>query len=390
MARRIYLDYNATTPVAPEVLEAMLPFLRDRFGNASSVHWEGQVAKQAVDDAREAVAALLGVEPREIVFTSGGTEADNLAVQGVARQYARRGRHILVSAIEHPAVLEAAKALRYEGFDVELIPVTADGVVDLDRFREMLRPDTVLVSVMAANNETGVVQPVEAIGTLCREREIFFHVDAVQAVGKLPVEPRRWGCDLLSLSAHKIYGPKGVGALYVRQGVDLTPIIYGGFQERGRRSGTENVPGIVGLGAACQYVAGRWVAEAERLARLRDRFEAELRQAFPDVWIHGQRAPRVPNTSMFSFPGADGEALMMRLDLEGFAVSTGSACSSGRLEPSHVLQAMGVPPEVVRGSLRVSLGRDTTWDDLTALLTAFRAIGDRLQTPRPQATGHEP
>jgi cysteine desulfurase len=374
MRRRIYLDYNATTPVAPEVLEAMLPFLRDRFGNASSVHWEGQVAKQAVDDAREAVAAFLGVEPREIVFTSGGTEADNLAVQGIARQYAWRGRHVLVSAIEHPAVLEAAKALRHEGFDVETIPVTADGVVDLDRFQEMLRPDTILVSVMAANNETGVIQPVEAIGAVCREREIYFHVDAVQAVGKIPVEPRRWGCDLLSLSAHKIYGPKGVGALYVRQGVDLTPILYGGFQERGRRSGTENVPGIVGLGAACRYIAERWMAEAERLAELRDRWEAELRREWPDVWVHGQRAPRVPNTSMFSLPGTDGEALLIRLDLEGVAVSTGSACSSGRLEPSHVLQAMGVPPEVVRGSIRVSLGRDTTWDDLATLLGVLREV----------------
>jgi len=374
MRRRIYLDYNATTPVAPEVLEAMLPFLRDRFGNASSVHWEGQVAKQAVDDAREAVAAFLGVEPREIVFTSGGTEADNLAVQGIARQYAWRGRHVLVSAIEHPAVLEAAKALRHEGFDVETIPVTADGVVDLDRFQEMLRPDTILVSVMAANNETGVIQPVEAIGAVCREREIYFHVDAVQAVGKIPVEPRRWGCDLLSLSAHKIYGPKGVGALYVRQGVDLTPILYGGFQERGRRSGTENVPGIVGLGAACRYIAERWMAEAERLAELRDRWEAELRREWPDVWVHGQKAPRVPNTSMFSLPGTDGEALLIRLDLEGVAVSTGSACSSGRLEPSHVLQAMGVPPEVVRGSIRVSLGRDTTWDDLATLLGVLREV----------------
>ena len=375
---RIYLDYNASTPVDPEVLEAMLPYLRDVHGNPSSIHWEGQQAKAALDRAREQVAAFLGVEPREIVFTSGGTEADNLALQGIAYRYRERGRHILVSAIEHPAVLRTAEALARAGFIVETVPVTVDGVVDPERVREMIRPDTLLVSVMAANNDTGVIQPIGRIGPICRERGVLFHVDAVQGAGKMSLHPRAWAVDLMSLSGHKIYGPKGVGVLYIRDGVDILPMIYGGNQERGRRSGTENLAGIVGMGAACAQMMRIWEEEQRRLRGLRDRFEQELRRRFPDVQIHGHRAERVGNTSMFSLPGMDGETLAMRLDLEGFAVSTGSACASGRVEPSHVLEAMGVPLDVIRGALRISLGRSTRWEHLIRFLDTLAHIREEL------------
>ncbi len=371
---RIYLDYNASTPVDPEVLEAMMPYFRNVYGNPSSIHWEGQQAKAALDRAREQVAALLGVEPREIVFTSGGTEADNLALQGIAYRYRDRGQHILVSAIEHPAVLRTAETLARAGFIVETIPVTADGIVDPDRVRAMIRPDTILVSVMAANNETGVIQPIDRIGPICREYGVFFHVDAVQGAGKMPLHPRAWAVDLMSLSGHKIYGPKGVGALYVRDGVEILPMIYGGNQERGRRSGTENLAGIVGMGAACAQMTRIWEEEQRRLRTLRDRFEQELRRRFPEVQIHGHRAARVGNTSMFSVPGMDGETLAMRLDLEGFAVSTGSACASGRVESSHVLEAMGVPHDVIRGALRISMGRYTRWEHLVQFLDTLARI----------------
>ena len=377
--KRVYLDHNATTPVDPAVLEAMLPYWRNHWGNPSSPHLEGQEARHAVERAREQAAAWLGVKPREIVFTSGGTEADNLGILGLVRRYGKPGGHVLVSAIEHPAVMESARALETEGFKVEPIPVTAAGILDLDALERRIRPETLLVAVMAANNETGVIQPLEAVGTICEQRGIWFHVDAVQAAGKIPVQPDAWRCHTLAWSGHKVYGPKGVGGLYVREGVELAPILHGGGHERGRRPGTENVPAVVGLGQACEIAAGRWEEDRAHWQRLRDGLETRLRERLPESVIHGAGAPRTPNTCMVGFPGVPGETLMMRLDLEGFAVSTGSACASGRIEPSHVLRAMGVPEDTARGSIRISFGRDNTEDEVEALVEVLARVVPELR-----------
>ena len=379
---RTYFDHNATTPVAEDVLNAMLPYLHEQFGNASSSHFEGQQARHAVESARAAVAEALDCDPQEIVFTSGGTESDNLAVLGLARRYGKPGDRILVSSIEHPAVREAARYLADIGFRVEWIPVTPSGVIDLDALDRMLSQPALLVAVMAANNETGVVQPVEIIGQQCAEHGVYFHVDAVQAFGKIPVNPVTWQCHTLAISGHKIYGPKGVGALYVRHTIDLTPLQFGGTHERGRRPGTENVAGIAGLGAAVKRMKRLLSEVTPGIREMRDYLEEQILAHFPDAVIHGKEAPRVPNTSLISFPGLEGETLMMRLDLEGFAVSTGSACASGRIEPSHVLEAMGVPKELARGTIRISLGMGNSKQDvdrfvetLTRILPALRSSG---------------
>jgi cysteine desulfurase len=357
--RRIYLDANATTPLLPEVLEAMRPFLVGQFGNASSIHQEGQKARSAVEQARASVARWLGCRPSEIVFTSGGTESDNLAVFGSARA----GDHVICSSVEHHAVLRAVERLGERGVEVEFLPVDGQGVVSTEDVRRALRPNTRLISVMMANNETGVLQPVDEIGRIAREAGVRFHVDAVQAAGKVAIEVETIGCDLLSISGHKMHGPQGTGTLFVRRGTRLEPLSAGGAHERQRRAGTENVAGIVGLGKAAECaMEGLHSGAGERMRVLRDRLEMGLLEFASGV--NGGQAARVPNTSNLWFDSLDGEALVIGLDLKGLAVSSGAACSSGASEPSHVLEAMGLPVERARGSLRFSLHRQTSAEEI--------------------------
>jgi cysteine desulfurase len=357
--RRIYLDANATTPLLPEVLEAMRPFLVGQFGNASSIHQEGQLARSAVEQGRASVSRLLGCRPSEVVFTSGGTESDNLAVFGSAKT----GDHVVSSSVEHHAVLHAVERLADRGVEVTVVPVDGEGVVSAEDVRRALRPNTRLVSVMMANNETGVLQPVEEIGRITREVGVRFHVDAVQAAGKVAIDVEAIGCDLLSISGHKMHGPQGTGALFVRRRTRLEPLFAGGAHERQRRAGTENVAGIVGLGKAAECaMEGLRGGAAERMRELRDRLETGLRESASGV--NGGRTARVPNTSNVWFRSLDGEALVIGLDLKGLAVSSGAACSSGASEPSHVLQAMGLPIERARASLRFSLHRQTTVEEI--------------------------
>ena len=372
----VYLDHAATTPVDPRVLQAMMPFFSEHPGNASSLHAFGQEARRAVDQARAEVAAAVGARPAEVVFTSGATESDNLAVLGVA--FASRGRHILTSAIEHHAVLEACHVLEDQGYAVTRVPVDARGVVDPDDVRRALRPDTVLVSVMAANNEIGTLQPVADIGRLTRERQIPFHSDATQLVGAMPVDVDELGVDLLSLSAHKRYGPKGVGALYVRPGVPLMPLQRGGSHERGRRGGTENVPGIVGLGAALRIAVREMAEEHRRVTALRDRLMRGA-LALPGAQLNGDPGRRLANNVNLSFDGTDSQSLVMGLDLHGVAASAGSACSSGSMEPSHVLVALGLAPQRAASAVRLTVGRTTTDADISYALDALRDVVDRLR-----------
>jgi cysteine desulfurase len=364
--RGIYLDYAATTPVDPLVHEAMLPFLGgETFGNPSSVHRFGQDARRAVDAARDALAASLGCDTSEVYFTSGGTEADNTAVLGVLLANRARGDHLVTTTIEHHAVLDvAAFAEKSLGFRVTCVPVGEDGVVDVEAVADAITDRTTLVSVMHANNEIGTIQPVEEIAKVCRIRGVAFHTDAVQTLGHLPFDVDELGVDLLTVSAHKIYGPKGVGALYVRKGTRFTPWLHGGQQEREKRAGTENVAGVVGFGKAVDLLASWRDAEAGRLARLRDDFLADVLSRVPDARLNGDAARRLPNNVNLSFPGADGEALLLHLDLHGVAASSGSACASGSIEPSHVLRALGLPLPLARAAVRFSLGRGTTPDDL--------------------------
>ena len=362
MTTRVYLDHNATTPVDPRVVDAMLPFLREQYGNPSSLHWFGQRARAAVEEARAAVAALVGAEPADVVFTASGSESDNMAVRGVAARAKEPRRGVVVSAIEHHAVLNTAKGLREDGGPVAVVRAGASGLVDLDDLAVKVDSSTALVSLMLANNETGVVQPVAEAARLARERGALVHCDAVQAAGKVKVDVRALGVDLLTLSAHKLYGPKGTGCLVVKRGTPMAPLVRGGGQERNRRAGTENVAGIVGFGAAARLAAESLEAEAARVAALRDRLEARL-LALPGAERNGD-GPRLPNTTNVSFAGAEAEGLLIALDLEGVAVSTGAACAAGAVEPSHVLRAMGFPPERVQSSLRLSLGRSTTEADV--------------------------
>jgi cysteine desulfurase len=370
---RFYFDHNASTPVSPEVLEALTPALREVYGNASSIHHQGQAAKQRLEAARSQVARLIHAQPREIVFLSGGTEADNLAIFGTVRYATRERKHVITTAIEHPAVLAACAQLVREGVEVTRVGVGSDGVVSPDDIRRALRPATVLISVMHANNELGVTQPVAEISRIAREAGVSFHSDGVQAVGKLPVDVEALGVDLYALTGHKIYGPKGAGALYVREGTRLGAIQFGGHHERDRRPGTENVPGAVGLGAAAQWFQDNLEAETARLRVLRDRFETGILQRVPSASVNCANAPRTPNTSSFCFDGLEGEALVIALDLRGFAVSGGAACSSGAVEPSHVLTAIGLAPERARASIRFSLGRSNDRDQVDALIDAVAA-----------------
>jgi len=374
----VYLDHAATTPVDPRVLQAMLPFFTERAGNASSVHGFGQDARGAVDQARAQVAGAIGARPAEIVFTSGATESDNLAVMGVALAAEGRGRHIVTTAIEHHAVLEVCHFLQARGCSVTYLPVDARGIVDPDDVRRALRPDTVLVSVMAANNEIGTLQPVAEIGLLTRERSIPFHTDATQLVGAAPVAVDDLHVDLLSMSAHKRYGPKGVGALYVRTGTPLAPVQRGGSHERGRRGGTENVPGIVGLGAALRIALEEMEGERVRLTALRDRLMREA-LGLPGAHLNGDPVQRLPNNVNLSFDDTDSQSLVMGLDLHGVASSSGSACTSGSMEPSHVLVALGLPPARATAAVRLTLGRGTTDAEITYALGALRDVVARLR-----------
>jgi len=402
MTRRVYLDNNATTPVLPEVLEAMRPYFGERFGNASSIHSHGQQTRAAVERARESVAALIGARPSEIVFTSGGTEADNLAVFGVAghrspvtgHRESVPADHIITSTIEHHAVLNACRHLEANGCTVTYVPVDGSGVVDPDDVRRALQPSTKLISIMMANNETGMVQPVREIGEIAREADVYFHTDAVQAAGKIPVRVDEIGCDLLTLSAHKLHGPQGVGALYVRKGTALSAQMYGGRHERSRRAGTENVPGIVGLGRAAEVaLAGFGRGDDLKMAELRDRLETKLlgieacgvngADTHPSQSTRRMGHPRVPNTTNIYFDGIDGEALVIALDLKGLAVSTGAACSSGAIEPSHVLMAMGMGAERARASIRFSLGKMNSAEDVEFALSVVPEAVERLRELSP-------
>jgi cysteine desulfurase len=377
---RVYLDNNATTPVLPEIFEAMRPYFADRFGNASSIHHHGQDTRSAVERARESVAALLGCKASEIVFTSGGTEADNLALAGLVRP----GDHIVTTSVEHHAVLFTARHLEETGCEVTYLPVDSRGLIDPDDLRRALRPNTKLISIMMANNETGVIQPVEEIGKIAAEAEIYFHTDAVQAATKISVDVNRIGCGLLSISGHKIHAPQGVGALYVRKGTRLQPLFFGGRHERSRRAGTENVPGIVALGKAAKIATQSFACEEEKkLAALRDRLEQGILAQVEESAVNGAGAPRVPNTTNIYFDHIDGEAMIIALDLKGLAVSTGAACSSGAIEASHVLTAMGLRPDRAKASLRFSLGKQTTEEDIDFALALVPETVARLRELTP-------
>jgi cysteine desulfurase len=381
--KRVYLDYNATTPVAPEVLAAMLPYFGEEYGNANSIHSFGQRGRGAVEQARSDVAALLGVQPGEIAFTSGGTESNNHAILG-ALNGASAGRvHVVTCAVEHQAVLDPCTELQRRGAAVTILPVSCDGRVDPEQVCRAIRPETVLVSIMLANNELGTLEPIEEIGKITREREVLFHTDAIQAAGKLPIDVTRLGVDLLSVSAHKLYGPKGVGALYIRKGTRIQSLLYGGHHERDRRPGTENVSGIVGFGRAAELAQSRMSQDAERIAALRDRLEKGLCERVPYARVNGLGAPRIPNTSNVTFPYVEGEAMVIALDLNGIACSTGAACSSGAVEPSHVLTAIGLPPEEARATLRLSLGHPTSEEDIDYTLDTIPPVIERLRELSP-------
>lgn len=358
----IYLDNNATTRLAPEALDAMLPFLRDSYGNAGSAHVLGHLSEAAVVQGRDQVAALLGCSPAEILFNSGGTEGINHAFRGVFEAFPDR-RHFIISAVEHPAVLAVCEWLKLKGAEITVLGVDGAGLLDLAEVEASIRPDTALVSLMAANNESGVLFPVERIAQLVKGKGALLHVDATQAIGKDALDLARLPIDLLNFSGHKFHGPKGVGALFIRRGVRIRPFMLGGHQERGRRGGTENVPGIAGLGKACELAMAH-LPHAGALRGLRDRLEAALQASIPDIRINGAGAPRLPNTSFISFAGLEGEALLMKLSERGVCVSTGSACTTGQKEPSHVLRAMGVPKEYALGTIRISLSRYTTADEI--------------------------
>ncbi len=377
--KRIYMDHNATTPLREEVLDAMMPYLREEFGNASSLHSYGMQARRAIEGAREQVATGLGAQPREIVFTGCGTESDNQAIKGIAFAKRGQGDHIITSQIEHKAVLETCQYLEKQGFRVTYLPVDKYGTVNPNDVARAITEQTVLVSVMFANNEVGTIQPIAEIGKMCRERGVCFHTDAVQAVGKLPIDVNELGIDLLSLSAHKFYGPKGVGALYARRGVKMDPLLHGGHQERGRRAATENVAGIVGLGKAIELRLEEMESEAERLAALRDRLCDGISELIESVHLNGHPTDRLPGTLDMGFEYIEGEGIIMGLDLAGVAVSSGSACTSASLEASHVLLAMGIEPALAQGSIRFSLGRGNTDADVDYVLEKLPPIVERLR-----------
>ncbi|TMQ66047.1 MAG: cysteine desulfurase [Candidatus Eisenbacteria bacterium] len=380
---RIYLDNNASTSIRPEVFEAMQPYFLEHYGNASSAHAYGQEARGAVEDARARVAALLRATPGEIVFTSGGTESDNLAVIGAARALRSKGRHVVTTAIEHDAVRHAGDLLEQDGFEVTRVAPGPDGRVPPQAIDAAIRPETILVTVMAANNESGVIQPMAEIGAICAAKGVAFHTDAVQAAGKIPIDVGAWQATMATITAHKFYGPKGAGALFIKRGFRPAPLQVGGDHEKGRRAGTENVPAIVGLGRAAELASSDLATVPARVAALRDRLEAGIESRVPHVVRHGAAAPRVCNTAHISFVGAEGEHLILSLDMKGIAVSSGAACKAGSSHPSHVLLAMGVPANVAQSAVRFSLGRSTTEADIDRVLEILPGVVEKLRRGSP-------
>ncbi|MDR3543348.1 MAG: cysteine desulfurase NifS [Desulfosporosinus sp.] len=382
--RRVYLDHSATTPVDLEVATLMMTYYTEKYGNPSSVHSFGREAKQALEEARNQVAELIGATPQEVIFTSGGTEADNLAILGTAESMRKKGNHIITSAIEHHAVLETCEYLAKNGFELTVIPVDEEGLISVEDIRKAIRPETILMSVMHANNEVGSIQPIAEIGKLAKEHGITFHVDAVQSLGKLPIDVNEMNVDLLTVSGHKIYGPKGVGALYVRKGVRVSALVHGGGQEKKRRSGTENTPGIIGFGKACQLAGQRMAEDAMNETKLRDKLINGILQRIDYVKVNGPSGEkRLPNNVNVSIRFVEGESLLLSLDMLGIAASSGSACTSGSLDPSHVLLAMGLVHEIAHGSLRFSLGRQNTEEEIDYVLEQLPKIVERLRMMSP-------
>lgn len=381
--KKVYLDYAATTPAHPKVVEAIQPYYSEIYGNPSSIHSFGQEAKAAVVSAREKLASMLGADTSEIVFTSGGTESDNFALEGIAFRNKDKGNHIITSKIEHHAILECCNFLKKQGFEITEVPVDKDGLVNSDDVKKAITDKTILVSIMHANNEIGTIEPIADIAKITKEKKIYFHVDAVQTVGHIPINVNELGVDLLSLSAHKFYGPKGVGALYIRKGTKITPFFHGGAQESNRRASTENVPGIVGLGTACDIAMAEMKEESEKLSKIRDSLIKGLFATIPDIILNGHPTLRLPNNVNVSIKYVEGESMLLHLDLKGIAASSGSACTSGSLDPSHVLLAIGLTHEVAHGSLRFSLGRLTTEKDIEYVIETLPPIVANLRAMSP-------
>lgn len=384
---RIYFDHNATTPVLDEVFEAMVPFLKEQWGNPSSIHWAGRGTRKAVEDARERVCALLNCAPLELIFTSSGTEGDNHAIKGLAYAQKNKGNHIITTKVEHPAVLSTCKHLQKEGFEVTYLDVDKDGLIDLDELKKAITPRTILISVMYANNETGVLFPIKEIGKIAKEKNVAFHTDAVQAAGKIKIDVQDLNVDLLTISGHKLYGPKGIGALFIKRGTRLVPLIHGGHQERNRRGGTENVAGIVAMGKAAEIAMRDMEKETEHLLSLRNRLEKGMAERIPHIKVNGHVDKRLPNTSNISFEFVEGESLLLNLDMKGIAASSGSACTSGSLEPSHVLVSMGLTHELSHGSVRFSLGKSNTIEEIDYLLEIMPPIVERMRSMSPLYAG---
>lgn len=380
---KIYLDNNATTRLDDDAFNAMIPFFKEEYGNAFSLHLFGRETGKAVSESRKVIADLLGVIPEEIIFTGSGTEGDNLAIRGVARAYKNRGKHIIVSSIEHPGVRNTCKDLEKEGYEITVLNVDENGVVDLEQLKSAIKDETILISVMHANNETGVIQPIEEIGKIAKENKILFHVDAVQSMGKLPIDPKGMGIDLLVFTAHKFYGPKGVGALYVRNGVRLGKVITGGGQERKLRPGTTNTPLIVGMAKALEKAYTEREEENKRVGALRDYFEEEILKRIPEIVINGKNVPRLPGTSSVTFKYVEGESILLSLSMKGIAVSSGSACSSDELQASHVLLAMGIPEEFAHGTIRFSLGKYNTKEEIDYTIEAVTEVIGKLRMMSP-------
>lgn len=379
----IYMDHSATAPVDPAVFEAMKPYFIDSFGNASTLYSLGREGRRAMESARKQVASIINADPKEIIFTSGGTESDNIAIKGTAYRFKNKGNHIITSNIEHPAVTETCKYLEKHGFDVTYVPVDNDGIVKASDVEDAITDKTILITIMHANNEIGTIQPIAEIGKIAREKGIYFHTDAVQSVGKIPVDVNELNVDMLSLSSHKLYGPKGIGALYIKKGVRLEPILHGGGHERGLRPGTENVPGIVGLGKACEISQENLEKEMKELTRLRDKLIKAVLEENEDAYLNGHPTQRLPGNVNFRFTGIEGESLILHLDSKGIAASTGSACSSTKLEPSQVLMAIGLKEVEAHGSLRISLGRDNTEEQIDYVIKSIKEVVDILRKMSP-------
>jgi len=381
--RKVYLDHNATTPVHPQVLEAMLPYYKGKFGNPSSIHESGRVAKTALEEAREEVAKLFNCSPYEIYFTSGGTEADNLAIKGVAFANKNKGKHIITSSVEHHAVLESCKYLKREGYEITPLPVDRFGLVNPEDLKKNIREGTILITIMHVNNETGTIEPLQELARIAEEKDVYFHTDAVQSAGKIPIDVEKLPIDLASISGHKIYGPKGVGAIYIRKGTRISPLSHGGHHERSRRAGTENIPGIVGLGEAVKIALKDMDKHNKHLKNLTETFFKKLRETVKDVQLNGHPEKRIASTLNISFKGIEGESIILSLDMKGVSVASGSACTSGSLEPSHVLSAMDIEPAVAQSSIRFGFGRENTTEDVDYVISVLPQIIQRLRSMSP-------